>query len=281
MLWFVYAGVSALLFAFYGILSRVLVIKSDNPKALSAVYNFLAGFFVLGFFFIDKYPWQPVSAPYWLLLALMIFVYGIFNRTEFMAKKYMDASSYAVIGKLPAAIAFILAIFVLKEPLTIQKIFAAVLIFSGMVIVSLNQKGVHFGRGLKYALVMSFSLGIGWTIDKVAAPHFPLPIYAFLGYAAANIFVVFFPTIPLKVLWQEFKKANWKVAVLSLMASSGYLFLLKAFTLGEASKIVLINATNVFITILLALVFLKGERENLPQKLISACLVFLGVILLA
>lgn len=279
MTWFTLAVISALCFTFYGLLGRILVVDSKEPKAFSAVYNFLSGFFVLGFFLIDKFSWHSIPPVILLLTVVMIFVYGIFNRTEYLAKKHMEASLFTTVAKLATLYTFILSIVFLGESVNLHKLVAAILILGANVLIIYRQGKVHIDKGFQYALIMSAFLGIGWTIDKVAAPYWPLPLYAFMGYVFANVFVIFFPAIPVSTLIGEFKRTSWKVILLALMASSGYYFLLKAFAVGEASRVILINSTNSLATILLAIIFLK-ERKHIPVKIIAGILAFIGIILL-
>lgn len=279
MSWLIYTLVSTLCFSFYGLLGRVLVVDSEEPKAFSAVYNFLAGFFVLFFLLFDKFSWKPIPLPIILLTITMVFTYGIFNRTEYVAKKHMELSLFNIVAKLAALLTFLLSVLLLKESLTVNKIIAALLILGANFIVFYKKEGIKIDKGIKYALIMSFFLGVSWTIDKVAAPYWSLPIYAFMGYALANIFVIYFPTIPLSTMVKEFKRTNWKIALLAAMASSGYYFLIKAFTAGEASKVILINSTNTFITIILAIIILK-ERKDASLKILAGILALVGVFLL-
>jgi len=276
--WLAYTIISTLSFSFYGLLGRILVVESDEPRAFSAVYNFLAGFFVLGFLLVDKFQWKPIPLSILVLTVAMIFTYGIFNRTEYIAKKYMEASLFTIVAKLATIFAFLFSIIFLREAVTPNKVVAAFLIL-GANFILFFRNGIRITKGLKYALIMSFFLGLGWTIDKVATPYWSLPIYAFMGYVLANVFVIFFPTVPMFTVVKEFKRTNWKVALLSAMSASGYYFLIKAFTLGEASRVVLINSTSSLITIMLAIVILK-ERKSIPLKILAGVFALIGIFLL-
>ncbi len=278
-MWFILALASTLVFLIYDLLSRVLVVKSDDPRAFSALYNFAAGFFSLGLFLIDRFQWHKIPLSIWLLTVAMIVVYGIFNRTEYAAKKHIEASLFAVVGKGASVVAFFASIIFLSESVTWQKLVAAFLIFFANYMVIHRQKSGGFTKGLPYALVMIISLGIGWTIDKKASPYFPLPLYAFLGYTIANVFVIFFPTIPLRTYKKELQKAGWKLWVLSAVAAVGYYLLLKAFSYGEASKVILIFSTRTIVTIILAILLLK-EKSDIPKKLFAGALTVIAVTLL-
>lgn len=274
-----YALISTLSFSLYGLIGRVLVVDSDNPKAFAAVYNFIAGFFVLGFFLVDRFEWQPVPVSILLLTGLMVFTYGIFNRTEYVAKKYMEASLFTIVAKLATLFTVILSIVLLGESVTVEKVIATFLILGANFLLFYRNGNFRLTKGLKYALIMSFFLALSWTIDKKAAVYWPLPLYAFLAYAPPNIFVMYFPRIPIKTLVGEFRRTSWKVTLLAAMSAVGYYFLIKGFTVGEASKVVLINATNSLITIILAIIILK-ERKDVPLKILAGLLAFAGVLLL-
>lgn len=279
MTWFVFALIAAFFGVIYNILGRILSIDSENPRAFSVVYNTLAGIIVLFILFVDPGKWQVPPLQIIFLTLVGIVFYGFFNRTEFYSKKYINASTSAIIGKLAPVITFIASILFLKESINFEKIIAAILILGGTIIATYDPKNVNLKKGLNYTIIMCVSLGLAWTVDKVASSYYPLAIYAFITYLIPNIFVIFFPTLSFQSLRKEFKHANWKVVLLATVNVCLYYSLIKAFQYGEASKIMLVYSISGIFIILIGVVFLK-ERENLLKKLLAGAIVFIGVLLL-
>jgi uncharacterized membrane protein len=278
MTWFTVSLLSAAFFTVYNLLSRMLSIDSENPRAFSAVYNFIAGFLALGLLLIDHSTFKPMPIGIIGLTLLMIVLYGIFHCVEFYAKKYVEISTLTIITRIYPVITFVASTIFLAEQLTWTKIIAVGLIMLGNGIVLYKSK-LKLGRGIHYAFILAVSLGLAWTVDKVTSAYYPLPIYAFLGYTASNFFVIYFPTLPLSDMKRELKRTTWKIVLLALCNILAFYSVLKAFSLGEASRVSLVASSYSILTVLLGIILLK-ERTNIVRKILAGIVVFAGVVLL-
>jgi uncharacterized membrane protein len=72
---------------------------------------------------------------------------------------------------------------------------------------------------------------------------------------------------------------SWRLPVLSLISVFSYYFILKAFSLAEASVVIPVAFSSTILTSLGAIFILK-EKSNIPQKLIGLAFVFAGVMIL-
>ncbi|MFA6007850.1 MAG: DMT family transporter [Candidatus Shapirobacteria bacterium] len=278
-MWIYFALAAAILFATNSILGRVLATKSANPRAFALIYNTIGGIFALSFFLFDHSQFSGINWQVILLLAINICVYGIFNRFEFYARKDIEASTYAVLAKVTPIITFTLSIIFLQETLNLNKILALFVIIAGNILAVMTKKGLKFSNGLKYVALVVVSLGVAWTFDKKISGNFPLPLYAFFTYMLPNIFIYFFPKLTPSEIKNEFKIANYRIFILAIINVCGYFMLIKAYSFGEASNIVLLTSTSTIITVLLG-IFLLKEKDRLWQKILAAVLVTIGVLLL-
>lgn len=272
---------TALLFAAYGILSRVLSVKSKNPLAFSAVFGFLATCFSLPLLFLEPWQFRGVTPFIIFVTALATICYGLFETTEFFARKYLEASRSTVIFQLAPLIASFGAILLLGEPLTGRKLAAIVLIVGGNLIALYRQGGAVSFYGLLFALGAAFGLGFGYIADKVAFVHFPLGLYILITYFFPALYIFFFliRRQPFLLIKEEISDARWRLPLLALVGVAGYYTLLRAFRLADVSFVTPIAFSSTILTALGGIIILY-ERGNIMQKILGATFVFLGVILL-
>lgn len=279
MLWIYFALGAAFLFSLNSILGRVLATKSVNPRAFALIYNTIGGFFVLSFFIFDHSKFLGITWQVLLLLAINIFVYGIFNRFEFYARKNVEASTLIVLTKFTPVVTFVLSALFLDEALTVNKVLALFIIIAGNILAVVTKKGIKMTSGIKYAVIITLSLGIAMVLDKKISGNFPLPLYAFFAYFPPNIFLYFFPKLKFNEIKNEFKSAGYKIFILAAVNVCGYFMLIKSYAFGEVSKISLLTSASTIITVLIGIFFLK-EKTRLWQKILAAILVTIGVLLL-
>lgn len=278
-MWIYLALGAALLFSLNSILGRVLATKSANPRAFALIYNTIGGIFVLSFFLFDHSQFSGINWQVILLLLINIFVYGIFNRYEFYARKNNEASTYAVLTKFSPVFTFILSIIFLGESISFNKILALLIIISGNILAVITKRGIKFTSGIKYIAIITIFISIAMVLDKKISGNFPLPLYAFFAYFPPNIFLYFFPKLKFSDIKKELKIAGSGIFILAAVNVCGYFMLIKSYAYGEVSKIVLLTSASTIITVLAGIFFLK-EKTRLWQKIFAAMLVTIGVLLL-
>lgn len=274
--WFVPSLVAAVLFTVKYLLGRELSVRSVNPHAFSVIYNLFCGSFALGLFLIEPlfFTLPPVSIL--LITTGVILLNTLYSRTEFYARKYIEASMLTVFIELASVVTFVTSIILLRESVTIQKIIASMLIFGGTFLLVAHNMHTFSPRSLRYSLIMAISLGLAWTMDKRASIFYSLPLYAFLTYAVPGILLSFLPGLPRGALQRELQHAPWKISVLSLVEVGAYYSVLKAFQYGEASKVILVVGTSTMLTVVAGIIFLK-ERSSMLRKMLAAIAVSVGV----
>lgn len=279
MTWFVLALLSTFFFIFYSLLSRVLCIKSENPRAFSVVYNSFCSLIVLSFWFFEGQSFKPINSSILLLTFLATVIWGIFNRVEFYAVKNMEASLLIIVMKIAHLTTFFAATLLLNEVMTVKKILAAALILGGSVFVLYKGDKKIKDKGLIYALITAISLGFGWTIDKKVSVFYPTSLYVLIGYSIPTFYVWAIPPLPFEAIKKEFRQASWKVILLALINVLGYYTMVKAFAFGEASRITLITSTTSIFVVLAGIIALK-ERTNIIKKILAGIIVSSGILLL-
>lgn len=281
MTWVPWAIAQIFLSTAYQLLSRKLSIKSEHPRAFSVVFNVMAA--ALSFILIAVEPLvlREFSLRFVLLLLISTVLYAIFERTQFYARREIEASRMAIISRLVPVVGLVAAAIVLGEAITPIKLLATGLIVCGSIlVVDVKRHGRKMGKGLWYAIVAFVALGLAWTNDKQASVGYSLSLYALLIWWIPIIYNLFIPPIPLKTLKKELVIAGWKpVALLAFINVFDYYALIKALSLGEAGRVISVVSASTITVVTFGVLFL-GERKDMAKKLIATLLVVSGVVLL-
>lgn len=279
MNWLTVIGISVLMGVILSLLMRVSAVNSRNPRAFSAVYNSIAAVLALGLYLVSQEtvfrlpPWPIIG-----LTILAIIMYGIFERTQYFIRKRVEASVTSILFQLAYVVSFSLSIIVLGESFTVPKAAGAGLIIGGNLLIAFKNKQLKFDRGWWWALVPPIAIGVAWTIDKVASSYYPLSLYSTLIWAAGIIIIVL-PKISVRELGWELKNAGGRVWVMAVLSVGNYYLLLKALSMQEASRVIMVFATQGVLVVLAGIIFLR-ERTQIFRKIVAACLVFGGILLL-
>jgi drug/metabolite transporter (DMT)-like permease len=281
MSWLLYALLSLVSFSVYDVLSRVAGIQAKNPRAYSALYALLVSLLALPLFW-----WEPPVMPELTVevvgLTLLSWVaWTVFVRYEYYAHKEMEATSLVLLLKLAPVVAFVLAVTVLGEAITWMKTIGMTTIaLAGLLVIWAETGGKwRSTRGLRYALVVVMSLAAGWTFDKVVAPWYGPVLYTIFSFGPPAVINSLLPPVGWRAMMKELQLAGWRIYVLAMLSVAGYYGLIKALTLGEASRVIPVATSTTPLVVLLAAVFLK-ERSHLKVKLGAMLLTVVGIILL-
>lgn len=120
---------------------RVLAIKSKDPRAFSFNFNIIAAI-IASLLFIPQVIGQnyEISINLFLLIGLASLLYGIFERTQFFARKYIEASTFSILSRLSPIVTFITSIVLLSESFTLKKLAGATLIIGANLLLTYKRK---------------------------------------------------------------------------------------------------------------------------------------------
>jgi drug/metabolite transporter (DMT)-like permease len=279
MLWLVYALSSAILFALTALLSRVISVNSTHPRAYSVIFGLSSSVCVLFLFLIEPFSFRPVSGVVLGLTVISTICYGLGDRLTFTISKSIEASLLTIIDKLTPIVTFVASLIFLGEGFTLRKLVAVILILLGNLLVVYKSTVIKFDKAFFLALFVAACVGIGLTIDKRISIAYALPVYAFINFFMPTLYNTFLPPLPFRTIAQQFKVAFWRITLLAAMNVLGYYFVLKAFSLADASRVVPIMSSSTILIVLAGILFLK-ERSQLGRKIIAGLCVCIGVVLI-
>lgn len=279
MSWLIYALLSATLFAAGALVSRVISVDSSYPRAYSVMFGFISSVLVLFLFLTQPITFHQLPLYVILLTFVATLCYGLGDRLSFFLSKHIEASLLTIIDKLTPVVTFVASLVFLGEALTAKKLIAVILIIVGNVIVVYKSTLIKINKAFFLALLVAVCVGIALTIDKRVSTSYPLPFYTLINFFMPAVYNISLPPLPVKALAYEFKHAFWRVALFSIITVTAYFCVLKALSLGEASKVVPVQSSSTIIIVLAGVFFLK-ERTHLRRKFIAGICVFIGVVLL-
>jgi drug/metabolite transporter (DMT)-like permease len=279
VLWIYYAVSSVIFFVVLALIQRAISVNSKFPRAMSVVYNLIAAVFALIIFgFTGGFSefQLPTQKEAYIYLGIAVTMYALFERGRFLAAKLLDASIYATVGNVSLVVAFVGATLIYGEAMTVSKQIGAALVLVSLILVSLQKvrpKEFSF-KGLFLAIIISVFLGIGWMLDKKGTIYFSANNYVMLGWVLPVI-LIYLPYVKTKEIVYEFKRSNWKLALMSLLNVIGYYLQLKALELGDATRVIPIVQSSAVITVVLGIILLK-ETDFVGRKIVAGILAFIG-----
>ncbi|MFA6081392.1 MAG: DMT family transporter [Patescibacteria group bacterium] len=281
MTWLYYSLGAAISLAFLNILSRILTVKSRNPRAFSIVFNIICIIMSL-ILFIVVGSYRAFSLPTridaWIYLLIASFFYGLNERFRFLISKILEASIYSIISNITVIIAFFISFFLYKESLTVTKLLGSIFILFSLLLVSELKKSKISSKGIFLGVLTSIYLGVAMSLDKKGAIFFNPETYNILLWVVPFI-VLYFPGIKIEEIKVEFKQFSWRIILLAFFNFVGFYFGLKAFILADATKVIPVIQTTTLMTVI-AGIFLLKERSYLPKKILAGIIAIAGVFLL-
>ncbi len=281
-LWLVFALSTAVLWASYGLLSRVIAHKSASPLAFSVALGLVGGAFSLIPALWEPWAWKELTPAILLVTFVAVTLFGVYSAFEFFARKHLEASRSTTLFQLAPVVTFFASALLIGEEPTLEKAAGLALIIVGNLVALWKHGGAVSRRGLFYALTMAAALGGAYVADKVAFSNYPLPFYTALSFLAPALYsflILLARKEPARAVIDESRKAGWKLWALGVVGAAGYYFAIKTIALTEVSRAMPVIYVSSILTALGGVLILK-ERGNLWQKVMGAVFAFLGVVLL-
>lgn len=216
-----------------------------------------------------------------LFLLLGTFLYAFGNLFIFKSLKATEASKFTIIYSTRVLFTVIVATLFLSETFGIKEIFGTLLLFTGIIIISLKSKKFTFNKGDLYALIAAILFGLVNANARFLLQS--IPVFTYM------LFVFFPPTILLSFLYPNeakhgsifFKKNGFiKMTLLAVVYALANFGFFQALKLGpSASLVASVVLISVIVTVLLSIIFLN-ERKHMWKKLLGALISFIGLVIL-
>lgn len=278
--WLAFIALEVLFSVAYQLLSRKLSVRSENPRAFSVVFNAIAAAFSFLFVFYEPWRMSEITISGVALMLLSTVFYAVFERTQFYARKHIEASTLTILFRFIPVVSVVAAVLFYGDNLTPMRVIAIALIVMGNLLVVFHRQGLRLSAGLPYALVAAISLGLAWANDKHTSVGFSLSLYAFLIWTIPTIYNVLIPPLSLQTLHREFVIGGWKIFLLAVLNVFDYYFLLKALSLADTSQVIPVQSSSTILVVLFGWLFLH-EQQNIGRKIFAALCVTIGVVFIS
>ncbi len=283
MSWELFLAGNILTFSITTLLQKVLLSgKNSKPIAYTLFFQLFTGIFVVIIGFLLHAFSFPHITPFLLFFLIMgIFLYAFGNLYIFKALKETEASKFTVIYSTRVLFTILVAVIFLSESFVIKQMIGTILIFSGIVIVSLKSNKLHLQKGDLYALIAAVFFGLANANAKFLLHSFAVyPYMAYVFFAPPILLGVIYPK-ELQYISHFFEKKNFiKMFWVSLFWALANISFFEAIKRTPSISILSsMQLTSVIVTVILSIVFLK-ERKNIGKKLVGTVISFIGLILL-
>jgi drug/metabolite transporter (DMT)-like permease len=283
MSWQLLIAISVLLFSVSTLLQKVFF---KNSKLDSITYTFyfqlITAIFVGIFAYLAGSRTTPnfiAQLPNWILVTVL---YGTGSILTFKSLELTEASKFTLVFATRAIFTVISSLIFLQESLSLVQFFGAVFVFLGVIFVSYSKRKFNFGKGELYALASALCFGLALTNDSfILSQEKDVFSYLFFAFLFPAFFIVGCKPFVLKKLSQILDKNIFSKLLLLCtiygLSAIAFFYALKIST--NTSQIAVIGLTNIIVTVLLSVIFLK-ERSNVIQKVFGAIISFAGLLLI-
>ena len=280
MNWFIWVLISIITTAVSNLLTRVIMREKDSdPYATTVIFQFAVALLTFLFALWYGFVIPPLHTYFWNFIIGGI-LWGLMSLFSFKAYQLLESSEMAIFSAFGSIITIASAILLLNESFNLQKIFGTVLILSSILLVNIRKGKFSFGKGAIYALLSTLCAGLAVTNDAFILKTYDAVSYTSVISLIPGLFLLAFNPGVIK----QFKRLqnftySRNLLFLTIFYSAQSIAYYMALHIGaNASQIAPIYKSNIILTILLAVIFLK-EQKHMLVKIFAAILVTAGVLL--
>ena len=280
MTWEIFTLISVLSLSISVILQRVLLHNYKlDPYAYAVVFQLIVGCILLVFALPHGISLPGIEQLLLPALGASVF-FGVGHIVYAKALQVVEASVFSVLFAAQAIWMMLFGVFLFQENLTYLQLAGSVLIFAGIGLIIKNVRSLKFTRGIVLGLLAGLLFGLAITCWSYVGRNTDELSWAAISFFTSTLVTLLIRPTILKNMGSVFKKSILvRLGVLGVFYGIGSVTMLYAYTLGTFSVVSPIRQMSIIVTVLLALVFLKGERTRIWQKVAAAVISFTGVAL--
>lgn len=253
--------------------------KKFRPATYIFIFNIIACIITFPLFLVNFQNYLGFSV--WFSLFFAIFSYVLANYCLFSAYKIEDISNINVIKSTQLIFPLLLGTLFLKENITNQTIFGALMIFIGVVFIFLEKDKIKNTKikGLFLPLLAAFFYSVAALFVKIVLKVFSPYFSIFLIYLGLAVSFSLFPNVKkeAKELFRLYKPRFFIAGFLGTIT-----YLLTVFTLKNLDLSIgypIFGSTNLISAVLIGILILK-EKSHIINKIIGTFLVVIGIFII-
>ncbi len=262
----------------FNVISRISLSTTKHEYAYTILWQLFCALLAPLFLPFDRFS-ISISPHVLLLFALSVALWALVDAFLFSAFKYEEASILSAIFPLNFVFTFVVSVVFFKAGIKPTIVVGFLIIMAASLLVGVYHTRFRPSKGIVFALLYSFFLGVALGLNSEVVKSFSIPPYmfaAFLFPAAVNLLVFLRPNVSemryeLQVQWK-------KILLNAAVMDASFFFLLKAFQLGNVPQVVALSASSTLLTALAGIVILREDKHR-TLKVVAAGLATLGVVL--
>jgi drug/metabolite transporter (DMT)-like permease len=281
MSWQFLTAVSVLSLSISVLLQRVLLHKyKTDPFAYAVVFQAMVGGLLLGLVAFYGFSLPHIGS---LLFpaAIAIVGFGLGHIAYAKTLQRVEASSFSVLFATQAIWIMLLGILLFDESLNVLQIIGSLLIFAAVGLAVRNIRSLSLDKGTTLGLLTGLLFGVAITAWSYVGRHtdgLSWAAISFVGTALVTLLARPQTVRHLRPLMA--RKLLIELIPLSVFYALGSVAMLYAYKAGTFTVVTPLRQTSIIVTVLLALLFLSGERTHITRKITAALVCFAGVVLI-
>lgn len=281
MTWQIYTVITVLGLSVSILLQRVLLHKyKTDPVAYSALFQLITALMITGFAIYKGISFAGLTSV-WLVALTCIIFFGLGTVVYAKTLQYVEASAFSVLFATQAIWIMILGILLFNESITGLQVVGTALIFASVLLLIKNIRALALDKGTLYGLLTGLLYGIAITCTAYVGRHMDTLTWAALGfYGSAFVSLMVKPSAINKIKPMLKGEVLSRLLLLGVFYAIGSVAMLFAYKYGTLTLVSPLRQTGIIVTVLLALIFLKPERNRIARKLAAATICFVGVVLI-
>lgn len=249
-----------------------------NAGSLTILLEIFTALFSL--FIIPLFEFKiPTNPNIYFTLFIVTIIYAATDRLNIEARYGLDPSTFSMLKQLSTVFMIIFGLLFFNEELVINKIIGAVIIVLANVILAFEKGKFRINKYFIMAFISNFLFAIAMSINVNIAENFNIAFYTIITVLLPAIYIFIFERHNFKELKSELALYNKKQFLIS--AFTWALMLISSVKAYELGSIIIVAPLFALTSIINALIefFFTNDKNKLAQKLISAILLIIGVIL--
>lgn len=250
-----------------------------NPNVLTVSIELCSAFFSL--LFIPLFP-ITVSTNFntYLILLIIILIYAITDRLNIEARYGLEPSIFSMLKQLSTVFMIIFGIFFLKEPIILKRVIGSIIIILANIILTFENGKIKINKYFIMSVISNILFAIAMLINVDISNQFNIGIYTIITLIFPSLVISIYSKIKIKDFKDDIKNYDFKQFVIAGFAWSMMLVSsVKAYQIGNVTIVAPLFALTPIFNTIVEFIFYKNSNK-LIQKVISALLIILGVILI-
>ncbi len=253
--------------------------KKEGHVAYTWLFSLAAGIFYIPLLvFGIKIPNEPYA---WVLALFAAFVWTVIGVIGFKSYRYTQVSLRDPIARTDILFLLLFSALILHEPMNATKLAGALVIFSGIVILTFH-KGAMFGKlshdGVKLTLAAAVLSGFVAVVDKVTVAYFLPALYGFLMYFIPAVYLTPLALKNKKEIESLISKKMFWVIAASVITVLSYYFQLSAYLMTDVSNVFPVLQLSTLVAVFGG--HLIHKEKDLNVRFVGAALMVFGTVII-